>query len=119
MTELRCIVLQMLLFLGVKRFNDIFGVRVKDVTFREDGSISVSIGKTKTDQQGRGSKFFVGGKIKGRFLVANVVKDYVERLKLKKEGFLFPQLRREAQGIVVKGGAVSYSAAYEDLKKLA
>ena len=47
------------------------------------------------------------------------MKDYVERLKLKKEGFLFPQLRREAQGIVVKGGAVSYSAAYEDLKKLA
>ena len=117
-TEKRCIVLQTLLFLGVKRFSDIAEVKVKDVNFREDGTIAVSIGKTKTDQQGRGSRFFVGGKVKGRFAVASVVKNYIKRLRLKGEGFLFPQLRREGQEMVVKDGAVSYSAAYEDLKRL-
>ena len=118
-TEKRCVVLQMLLFLGVKRFSDISRVKVREVEFRGDGSIAVSIGRTKTDQQGRGSKFFIGGKIGGKVSVASILRKYIKSLGLKRGSFLFPQLRWQGQEVVAKEGReVSFSAAYDDLRKL-
>ena len=118
-TEKRCVVLQMLLFLGVKRFSDISKVKVQDVGFREDGSIVVAVGKTKTDQQGKGGKFFIGGKIKKRFSVSSIVRKYIRNLKLSRGSFLFPQLRWQGREVVVKEGrSVSFSAAYDDLKRV-
>ena len=92
---------------------------MREVEFRGDGSIAVSIGKTKTDQQGKGGKFFVGGKIGGRVSVASILKRYIKSLELKMGSFLFPQLRWQGHEVVVKEGReVSFSAAYDDLGKL-
>lgn len=113
----RCLVLQVLLFLGMKRFSDIQHVRVDDVKFRADGLVEVQLWKTKTDQEARGSTFVVVGDEKRGLLVAEVLKWYLESLGLEGQDYVFSSLRGNCRGEVkpVRGSVVSYGVALADL----
>jgi hypothetical protein len=109
--------MQLLLFFGVKRFSDIAGLKVKDISFREDGSVEVFMRKSKTDQMARGASFFLSGRRKGGVCLPEILKWYIKGFDLKSEDVVFPRFRNGGEGVVpVKGISVSYKAAAEQLK---
>ena len=110
--------MQVLLFLGMRRFSDIQHVRVDDIRFRKDGSVELTMGKTKTDQEARGSTFVVIGDEKRGMLVAEMLRWYLDSLDLSGQDFVFASLRGNCRGEVkpVRGAAVSYGAALCDLQ---
>ena len=72
-----CIVMQVVLFQGMKRFSDIERVRVVDVRFRDDGVVEITMGKTKTDQEVRGSTFvLMVGDVKRGLLMAAMLRRF-------------------------------------------
>ena len=74
----RFLVMQLFLFLGMKRFSDIAKLRVKDLIFLKDGSVRVFMRKTKTDQLGQGSCFFLTGRKYGKVSVHAILIWYLE-----------------------------------------
>ena len=114
----RCLVLQVLLFLGMKRFSDIQNIKVDDVHFREDGAVEVKMQRSKTDQEAKGSTFVVIGDEKRGLLVADLLKWYFNSLGLSGQDFVFSSLRGTFQGEArpVASSAVSYSVALADLR---
>ena len=118
LADMRCLVMQVLLFLGMKRFSDIQNIRVDDVHFREDGVVKITLGKTKTDQEARGSTFVVVGDVKRGLLVTEMLGWYFKKMGLVGQDFVFCSLRGFFQGgvVPVKDVAVSYGVALKDLK---
>ena len=114
----RCLVLQVLLFLGMKRFSDIQHIKVDAVQFREDGAVEVKVQRSKTDQEARGSTFVVVGDEKRGLLVSELLKWYFNSLGLRGQDFVFSSLRGTFHGKVrpVTTSAVSYSVALNDLR---
>ena len=114
----RCLLMQVLLFLGMKRFSDIQNIRVQDLHFRADGAVEIKLGKTKTDQEARGSSFVVLGDEKRGFLVAELLTWYLNSLGLRGQDLVFASLRGSFQGEVkpVTEVAVSYGVALSDLQ---
>ena len=113
----RFLVMQLLLFFGVKRFSDIAGLKVKDISFRKDGSVEVFMRKSKTDQMARGASFFLSGRRKGGVCLPEILKWYIKGFDLKSEDVVFPRFRNGGEGVVpIKGISVSYKAAAEQLK---
>ena len=111
--EKRGLLLQVLMFLGMKRFSDIRSVRVEDIKFRASGAVEISLGKTKTDQEGRGSSFIVAGDSKRGIVAADVLRWYLYSLCLRGRDYVFPSMRG---GSILKRKAVSYSAALSSLR---
>ena len=114
----RCLVMQVLCFLGMKRFSDIQNIRVEDVKFRGDGAVEIALGKTKTDQEARGSSFVVVGDEKRGLLVAEMLKWYFASLNLQGSDLVFSCLRGSFDGEVkpVRKLAMSYGVALSDLR---
>ena len=113
----RFLIMQLFLFFGVKRFNDIASLKVKDVVFKVDGSLEVLVRKSKTDQVGRGARFYLSGDKVGGVCLPEIVGWYVRGLDLKGEDMLFPRMRQSKGEVVpIKGLGVSYGAAAGQLK---
>ena len=75
------------------------------------------IRKSKTDQLGRGAKFYLSGEKVGGVCIPEIIKWYVRGLGLEGGDFLFPKMRYEKGAVVaIKGLHVSYSAAAGQLK---
>ena len=116
--ERRSLVIQILLFFGMKRFNDVIRVRIKDLRFTKEGDLEVRVRRSKTDQEGQGSSFFLTGKRKSGFCIPEIVSWYIDSLGLSGEDYLFSRLRGSEGGEVsaIRKIAVSYSTASADLK---
>ena len=52
---------QLLMFFGMRRFDNLREVQVGDVTVLEDGDLEIFIARSKTDQDGLGFVFHVSG----------------------------------------------------------
>ena len=91
---------------------------MSDVHFRVDNAVEVTLGKTKTDQEGRGSVFVVMGDTKRGLLVTELLRWYFRALSLQGQDFVFCGLRGNFQGgvVPVKTEAVSYGVALKDLR---
>jgi hypothetical protein len=117
--ERRCLILQVFLFFGMKRFSDVSDVKVKDVKYLHSGDLEVFVKSSKTDQERRGSTFVMSGKSKGGICIPELVSWYTKSLNLGDEDFLFPRLRGSKNGAVAVGSkAVAYSTALADLKEV-
>ena len=121
----RCLILQIFLFFGMRRFADINHLKVKDVRFLLGGDVEVSVGKTKTDQLGHGFVFTMSGKKKAGISIPEMIRWYLDSLSLQDCDYLFPRLRGSKgskgskRGVVAVGDkAVAYSTALADLKKV-
>ena len=115
--ERRCLILQVFLFFGMRRFSDVISVKVDDVTFLACGDVEVSVGKTKTDQLGLGFSFVMSGKEKAGVCIPEMIRWYIASLDLQAADFLFPRLQGSKLGVRAVGGkAVAYSTALADLK---
>ena len=113
----RCLVLQLLLFFGMKRFSDISGVMKKDVRFLKDHSIQIYMRKSKTDQKHQGAYFFLSGEKYGNMCLPEVLRWYMEGFKMEDDDLLFPRLRGGKEGSVpIRHISVSYSTALKQLK---
>ena len=113
----RFLVMQLFLFFCVKRFIDIVGLKVKDVSFKGDGLLEVFVRKSKTDKVGRGASFFLSGKKVGGVCLPEMVRWYLKGLGLKGEDMLFPRMRHSKGEVVpIKGLSVSYGSAAGQLK---
>ena len=112
----RFLIMQLLLFFGMKRFSDIIGLRKKDVAFMKDGSVEIWMRKSKTDLMARGAKFFLSGKKSGGVCLPEMLKWYLTGFEMKEEDVLLPRLRHSRDGVVaIRGLAVSYGTAAEQL----
>ena len=109
--------MQVLLFFGMKRYSDVAKLMVKDVSFLKDGSMEVLVRRSKTDQLGRGAKFYLSGEKVGGVCIPDIVRWYLKGLGLKGEDFLFPKMRHSKGKVVaIKGLPVSYGSAAGQLK---
>jgi hypothetical protein len=115
--ERRCLILQVFLYFGMKRFSDVSDVKVKDVKYLHSGDLEVFVKSSKTDQERRGSNFVMSGKSKGGICIPEMVTWYRKSLNLSDEDFLFPRLRGNKNG-AVGSKAVAYSTTLADLKEV-
>ena len=112
----RFMMMKIMCFLGVKRFNDIHKIKRKNVTVREDGRVKVWIEKTKTDKKREGSEFVLTKSKIGKLSVTSLVKWYLESMgDIPGDAYIFPVFKR---GVPVWGQAVSYNTARIQLNKI-
>ena len=101
----------------MKRFSDVAKLMVKDMSFMKDGLLEVLVRKSKTDQLGRGAKFYLSGEKVGGVCIPEIVKRYLKGLGLKGEDMMFPRMRYSKGSVVaIKGLSVLYSSAAGQLK---
>ena len=82
--------LQLVLFMGLKRFSDVNRILVKDMEFKEDGSLEIWMKQSKTDQGSRGEKFVISGeKMKNGISVPEIMRWYLKDLGLRRSAFVF------------------------------
>ena len=93
----RFLALQCLLFFGLRRFSDVNRIKVKDVDFKEDGSVVVWMQKTKTDVLGRGKVCKITEECCVGVSVAKILFWYVSSLGLSSASFFFCQLDRKGK----------------------
>ena len=114
----RFLVMMMLLFFGIRRFDDIKKLRVCDINVLKGGHLEFYVTSSKTDQLSNGFIFHVtGDKIKG-FSIPQVLYWYIESVGLRGEDYLFPRFRYEKGRIVAQRKYfISYSCCALQLKK--
>ena len=96
----RFLILQLFLFLGLKRFSDINRIKVQDIKFNHDQSIDIWMKKTKTDKLARGEKFTISGqKMSNGVSVSDVATWYMKSLKLTPSSFFFCQINKHGEAI--------------------
>ena len=88
----RFLALMLVTFFGVKRFSDVNKVKVKDVDFKEDGSVEVWMKYSKTDVVGKGEAFKITGRRNKGVSVGKILRWYIRSLKLGLEDYLFCKL---------------------------
>jgi hypothetical protein len=82
--------MQMILFTGLKRFSDVNRMLVKDLKFKDDGSLSVCVRKSKMDQLSRGDEFVISGeRMKNGASMPDIVKWYLRAVQLKEMDYVF------------------------------
>ena len=113
----RFLVMMLLLFFGMKRFDDIKKLRVCDINVLRGGHLEFYVDSSKTDQLGKGFVFHVTGeKIKG-FSIPKVLNWYLESTGLRGKDYLFPRFRNEKGKVVAQGSYyISYSSSALQLK---
>ena len=115
----RFLVMMLLLFFGMKRFDDIKKLRVCDINVLRGGHLEFYVDSFKTDQLGKGFVFHVTGeKIKG-FSIPKVLNWYLESTGLRGRDYLFPRFRNEKGKVVAQGSYyISYSSSASQLKNI-
>ena len=113
----RFLVMMLLLFFGMKRYDDIKRLRVCDINVLHGGHLEFYVDSSKTDQLGKGFVFHVTGeKFKG-FSIPKVLNWYLESTGLRGTDYLFPRFRNEKGKVVAQGSYyISYSSSALQLK---
>ena len=113
----RFLVMMLLLFFGMKRFDDIKKLRVCDINVLRGGHLEFYVNSSKTDQLGDGFVFHVTGeKIKG-FSIPKVLNWYLESVGLRGEDYLFPRFRYDKGRVVAQSNYfISYSSSALQLR---
>ena len=113
----RFLVMMLLLFFGMKRFDDIKKLRVCDINVLRGGHLEFYVNSSKTDQLANGFIFHVtGDKIKG-FSIPKVLYWYLESVGLRGEDYLFPRFRYEKGKVVAQSKYfISYSSCALQLR---
>ena len=94
--------MMMLLFFGIRRFDDIKKLRVCDINVLKGGHLEFYVSSSKTDQLSNGFVFHcTGEKIKG-FSIPQVLYWYIQSVGLRGEDFLFPRFRYKKGRIVAQ-----------------
>ena len=88
----RFLALMLVTFFGVKRFSDVNKVKVRDVDFKEDGSVEVWMKYSKTDSVGKGEVFKITGRRSRGVSVGTILRWYIKILRLGLDDFLFCKL---------------------------
>ena len=87
----RFLVMMLLMFFGMKRYDDVKNLRVCDITVLKGGHLEFYVDSSKTDQLCQGFVFHVTGeKFKG-FLIPKVLNWYLDSTGLRGEDYLFPR----------------------------
>ena len=113
----RFLVMMILMFFGMKRFDDIKQLRVCDISVLHGGHLEFYVERSKMDQLGQGFVFHVTGeKFKG-FSIPKVFKWHLDSTGLRGSDYLFPRFRYERGKVVAQGGYfISYSSSALQLK---
>ena len=109
----RFLIMQLVCFLGAKRFGDIRCLRRRDVSVDADDRVRIWLARSKTDPLGVGSAFRLTKARIGQVSVTTLVRWYLESLgDLADDSFVFPVFR---EGVAVGSRAISYCAARKQL----
>merc|ERR1712082_384283 len=113
----RFLVMMLLLFFRMKRYNDVKRLRVCDITVLQGGHLEFYVDSSKTDQLGKGFVFHVTGEKFRGFSIPKVLNWYLESTGLRGRDYLFPRFRNEKGKVVAQGGYyISYSSSALQLK---
>ena len=108
--------LQLVLFMGLRRFSDVNRILVKDMEFKEDGSLEIWMKISKTDQGSRGESFVISGeRMKNGASVPDIVKWYLKALRLKKSAYVFCHIDQKGRSHEEK--FITYNEARRSLIK--
>ena len=113
----RFLVLTLLMFFGIKRFNDVQNLKVSDITVLKDGHLEFFVKESKTDQLGLGFVFHVTGESFSGVSIPKILSWYIKSVGLKKDDYLFPRFRCQGGRVVAQGGlSISYSSSAAQLR---
>ena len=114
----RFLVMMLLMFFGMKRYDDIKNLRVCDITVLDGGHLEFYVDSSQTDQLSQGFVFHVTGeKFKG-FSIPKVLNWYLDSTELRGEDYLFPRFRNHRGRVVAQGGYyISYSSLALQLRE--
>ena len=87
-------VLKLLCYLSMTRFNDFQNIKVGDVSVLSNGDLRFFQRVGKTFQMGQGAYVHVMNKHFGGFTVKSLLDRYVLKLGLKSVDFLFPRFAK-------------------------
>ena len=109
----RILLQQLLLFFGMRRYDDLKEIRLNDVCVLDQGDLEFYVARSKTDQDGNGFVFHVSGERYQGFSIPGVLDWYLASVKLGENDYLFPRFCNAGKGRVVAQGAyyVGYSTA--------
>ena len=109
----RFLIMQLVCFLGAKRFGDIRCLRRRDVSVDDDDRVRIWLARSKTDSLGVGSAFKLTKAKIGQVSVTTLVRWYLRSLgDLGDDSYVFPVFR---EGVAVGSRAISYCAARKQL----
>ena len=115
--ERRFLVMQLFMFFGIRRFDDIRMLRVRDCVVLDTGDLEMYVLSSKTDQLGVGFVFHVSGERYKGFSVPDVLDWYVDSVGLKEDDYLFPRFRYEKGKVVAQPATcIGYLAVATQLK---
>ena len=92
----RIMALQLLCYLSMRRFNDFQNIKVGDIRVLANGDLRLFKKIGKTFQLGQGSFIHLLNKPLGGFSVKGVMDQYVNKLGLKSDDYLFPRFQSPA-----------------------
>ena len=119
--ERRLLMIILILFFGVKRFDDIIRTQLKHLVWEKDGSVTIQVPFSKTDPLGQGNEFTLSHDDSEVFSVVTILKWYVKSFKFSAESFIFPPFafcKSNQDGLQPVGSKpISYSSIRAQLKE--
>ena len=85
----RFLTLFLLLFFGIRRFSDVNKLKLKDISFKENGVVEIWMRKSKTDTLGRGRSFSISNEIKEGITFKNIFMWYLENHDIGMDDYVF------------------------------
>ena len=113
----RFLMMMILMFFGMKRFDDIKQLRVCDIRVLNGGHLEFYVERSKTDQMGQDFVFHVTGENFRGFSIPKVLNWYLDSTGLRGSDYLFPRFRYEKGKVIAQGGYfISYNSSALQLK---
>ena len=110
------LMLMIIMFFGIKRFDDVKDLKVSDITVLEDGHLEFYVDNSKTDQLCQGFIFHVTGNSFNGISIPKILNWYLKSTELTRDDFLFPRFRNHRGRVVAQGGySISYSSSAAQL----
>ena len=111
--------LQLLCYLSMRSFNDFQNIKVGDIRVLANGDLRLFQKIGKTFQLGQGSFIHVLNRPFGGFTVKNLMDQYVLKLGLKSDDYLFPRFSKSSTGVMtVCKVPIGYGNAREELHRV-
>ena len=111
--------LQLLCYLSMRRFNDFQNIKVGDIRVLANGDLRLFQKIGKTFQMGQGTFIHVMNKPFGGFTVENLMDQYVFKLGLKSDDYLFPHFAKSSSGVMtVCKVPIGYGNARDELHQV-
>ena len=115
----RIMALQLLCYISMRRFNDFQNIKVGDIRVLANGDLRIFQKVGKTFQMGQGTFIHILNRPFGGFTVKSLMDQYILKLGLKTNDYLFPRCAKSSTGVMtVCKVPIGYGNARDELHRV-